>query len=513
MPVRSKYAWLTIGAILWLAVSLPILFFSNLPYGLGLTWDSAQYVESGFHFSQGNGVSLEYPNGELRRLPHFAPAYPMLLGSIGRYIDLDLRDLALVIQCFLFAMNAILFAGLIWLLTNRRAYCVLGVAVFCISPTIIRAHLFLSSEPFFLTLWIVAFCSLILYKKTESKQYLYAFTLATSICALTRYAGVIWLPVGGIYLLHEKIRNPGKNIRQILEYILISFVALLPLMFWFLNLQGNQVNIGNRFVIFSPPDHFHFQQLTEAITAFLGITKIVPEPARIPLNFLFASLVIFWLLRSSKSVFDNLCLVFAAFYIVFIYFVITLVDHAIPLDQRILLPLYVSVLTASLWKIASITMSTQRHFFIGVLVISVWVICSYIFGSFSLLQVARGPGFGFANANNKKSLVLREIQQMPKDQIIYSNAPDVIYLFTGRKTLMLPAIKFPDSKKDNPKFRQQIDRLKNDFQNGAGLVFLRSGLYRWYLPREIDFQNNWDIKPMLSDPSGTLYSLQFSANP
>ena len=126
-----------------IAISGFLVVFSSSLWGIGISPDSAEYVNTARQLLSGAGFS-SIPS-------HWAPGYPLLLALLG-LVSSDMLEAIRLLQCALFA--AMLYVSTLILMVVNRSHSpamVLGSALFLVSYTTYNIHFYAWSEaPFML---------------------------------------------------------------------------------------------------------------------------------------------------------------------------------------------------------------------------------------------------------------------------------------------------------------------------------------------------------------------------
>lgn len=165
-----------------------------------------------------------------------------------------------------------------------------------------------------------------------------------------------------------------------------------------------------------------------------------------------------------------MCL-FVVVYPLFLLLAITFADANVPLNPRMLLPLFPPAAVLIVWAVWQCT-GQQR---MGLLVAQVMLACIVLASAWQSIRfanLAHEVGTGYATARWDSSATLRALEDLPLNFLIYSNAPDLIYARTGRLAIMVPKARYRVSGVEEPAAAEWTDDMgRRLMAEGGWLVY------------------------------------------
>ena len=159
-------------------------------------------------------------------------------------------------------------------------------------------------------------------------------------------------------------------------------------------------------------------------------------------------------------------------------FSLSFVDANTPLDDRILAPVYVSMLFVvslpaySLWQ-----RQRNRPVIRTVIAAALVVLVTLnIVESSGVIRVAYQQGIGWSSVRWRSSELMEVVRTLPEETILYSNAPDGLYIHTGRHVYALPKRPGPADAAGMSEYEEDLARIAALLEGGKGGVVHVAGL-------------------------------------
>ena len=89
--------------------------------------------------------------------------------------------------------------------------------------------------------------------------------------------------------------------------------------------------------------------------------------------------------------------------------------------------------------------------------------------------------------------------------VIYSNAPDAIWLITGRDARMIPKKELFIDLKPNPNFQRDMNKMAEALRSGHAVLVYFDGVSRPYLPPEEEILSSIPLKATKRAKEGRVY--------
>lgn len=478
------------GGLVWFAT----------PHGAALLPDSVQYIAAARRLASGFGLEAPNARGDWSALTRFPPLYPCLLAGAASVTGLDPVDIARPLQALISMLNVWLAARLFRRTEVPRFAAPVAVMVTAVAPSVLRINTQALSEGLFLSLMLLAIDQLLSWGAARSRRTILLCGAASAAAALTRYAGASIIAFAAVMIAAAPRRaNEPRRVNDLALYLSTS---ASPLLGWLLRnalVAGDAV--ARSFAV-HPPRRQDFQHGLSTVTGWLSpweLPAVVLQPAAqaTPLILLLAGLLIMrarsrkrlpspqesGIPRAPQTV--PTLLGFAAAYLSFIVVARTFVDAAVPFDERLLLPLLVllgPVAAAGAW-----TTVARRSAVVRVLTRSAVVawVASLGARSATWANEVRETGQALEAVRWRDSVALAFVKALPDECRIVSNAPDAVYVWTGRPAALLPARTDPITEGVNAGIASELDALQQGVVAGRlTIAHFDAVTWRWYLPSE-----------------------------
>lgn len=487
-------------------------------WGVATSSDSARYVRTARHILGTEAiVESDEPKHEQA---HYPPFYPTMLAAAGMMTGRDPLAAARWLHVVIFAGNTLLTGLLAWRLSGRAWTAALAAGIVALSPVTVFMHAWLLSEALFILLSLVCLLLLSMHLERPRRALLIASAIAASLGMLTRYAGAATAPaaVAALFLLsHQPLR------RRVIDAIVFCAVMFVLPGVWFLRNLHVGGSATNRTIAFHPISLEHLKDGVASVASWVlpfGIDRprvsanthpIIAALAVILFIAIFVGAI--WMARRRRDrlgVGAGLLALFSVSFIALLAISISLVDFHTPADTRVLSPVFVAwvvLATCTLAWAAERVRKPARCIMIALVVIYA-AIC--VWPSVETIRTLRRDGGGFAHAMWRKSPVIEAVRQLPPDLQIFTNAPGVVYLLTGRQMLLtVPSEISASSRLPNPEYPALMEKISAELSARRGvLVYLRKyGARRAYYPREDELQRRLGLHMLENRSDGAIYDL------
>jgi hypothetical protein len=419
----------------------------------------------------------------------------------------------------LFGANIILIGFMIHRMNRSLGPAILGMFLLLTSEDMIRIHIWAMTEPLFIFLSLLGLYILGCYLTNPNMRDLIYSALAISLAFLTRVSAfslIITGAIGIIYLARAPFR------RKVMDGTIFLLMGCIPIGLWV---------IRNRFlgepaireIYFHPATHETLIAGLSTISSWLVPIRI-PPPVKI---ILFLLLVLAFVLvnglmkneerkRNPEHVLSAklsaLLNLFMLIYSVFLILSISFFDAHMPLDQRILSPLYPAVVIVIVARMNKSLFSSKdcRTLNKFMILICVGFLVLYTIRSYHAFIPLYENGIGFNNKHWHESEMIREIKNIPLETPIYTNAPDLLYIMNGRSTYWIPRIIDLQNARIDPNYLSGLRRMVKTMNHHNGLLvyFTPLTLFRSFLPSEVELQENVDLVLDKKLKDGSIYRVR-----
>jgi hypothetical protein len=196
--------------------------------------------------------------------------------------------------------------------------------------------------------------------------------------------------------------------------------------------------------------------------------------------------------------------VFAVVYVVTVLVSISLFDAATPLDVRILSPLYAALVPAAVGALAVWWASKPAHD-TALRVAGAIVIVVVALTGIRALTTATGSQdsrLGYAAPHWRRAALMQHLETLPRGTWIVTNAPEAVYLTTGRAARGLPSKYSSTSLVAQTGYPKRLRALITSTANHHGVIAMFSEVKgRPWLPKaaELERENGLRVVARVSD--------------
>lgn len=510
MNSKDRY---TLLIILLLALVGWLYLYFLLPGRIGVGADTVIFYGTAQSLLQGQGLTLSFDStfagnkGEL--MTHFPPLFPALLAALALPAG-GVESAAWFWSITAFSL-LILTVGLL-----VRFYCphtfwppVLAAFFTLSAATTIRLYTVTHSESLFLLLWLGSFFLLDRYGQRPYRPTLVFSALLAGLTFLTRYSGIAFIISGSLWLL---IRRNWKTASGWLTAVAYAILSLLPMALWLLY-AGQSGSATNCNLTAHWIADYHLWQGVYTVSAWSAPDNI-PLPLRLLVWLvLFGSLGWLILRRHFSQVhlpahvpdFFKLLLLNLAVYLAFIVFSISFMDIQIRLTERILSPVYLSLLLLGTYGI-TIWWAQAAPAARQVMALAGGILClAYLVSMVYTFADIRQNGEHYTGVDWRDSETLAYLRGSDGRTTYISNGPDIIYYHTGLPALAVPAQYHDTSMLPNQAYEAELQALAAQLTDGAQLVLLQDMAWRWFLADEATLLAALPLRPVHRFADGTIY--------
>ncbi|MCP4357830.1 MAG: phospholipid carrier-dependent glycosyltransferase [Chloroflexi bacterium] len=499
-----------IAGIIFLAIFGIFYLLAVMQLSIGVGSDSVAYFGAADNLRNGRGLTLPYNSTFVGDkdvvMTHFPPLYSVIL-AVGAEVGDTVVTAARYLHAILFGCM-ILAVGLLTAFFQPRSIWSPIITSFLMlsSATIIRTYIGMMSEPVFLLLWLAGFFCLDRYLVHQRWLLLLAAAIFLSLTLLTRYSGITLTMTAVLWLLYR---------RQLKPAIGLGIISITPLATWLLFTAPQSNGVANRSLVWHPFEAYHFWQSVQTISSWIVPDNITPVLQAVSWLLIIGALV--WLIyRRALAETDHLLLDMPEFlrmmplmtliYLPFLVLSISFLDVQIPMSGRILSPIFIAgilwcgYVIPAWWRQASWPLQ-RAALFPGT------IFClAYLVSMAATYQDFTSKGDFYNTPRWYTSETVMYLRTLPPDVTLVSNAPDVIYYFTGRSSATLPAQYHDTSVQPNENYAAEVKTLGQEMAAGTQIVYFYDMPWRWFLPEEADLTAALPLQPVALLSDGAIYT-------
>jgi len=448
----------------------------STPSGLGLIDDAISYIAAARALLSGQGFTRIWLATATEAITHWPPFFSFSLATISRIFDIDPYRSARVLNTIVFGANAGILGFFGYKMTRSRLAGIFLSVLFLSNSALLRLHAQVLSEGLYILLSLLAFLAFMrafeprphpslpsqgegtspLSPKERAEgeggnKWFILTGFLTALSYLTRYAALSLLATFIVAIL--VLRPTWRKRFTSLAFFLLG--AMPPIFAWMIRNKLVGGSATNRAVEWHPVTLENTQRGLKAFFSFL----IPLQDAQnnwienytllgIVLGFLTLALL-FWFLSQGIKYFAKPkennqpeVIPFVTALYIFGYMESLLVslsffDAATPLNDRILSPIYVSVLILLAYFL-------HKRFEQGKIVVkrlsillAIFFVVNFGFAQVGTVEMLQETPHGFASWRWRESTVIEAIRNLPDDVEVHTNQPAAVYFWTDRPVYRL----------------------------------------------------------------------------
>jgi hypothetical protein len=412
------------------------------PFGVGIYVDSLYYVSSARNLIEGVGMGRVTGLGVYKPMTHYPPFYSLVL-AFFQLLGLPELVAARWISITTFGLTIILVGLIIYQRTHSRFFSLFSAILVLCSNPILRVFSWVMSEPLFIALVLLGLFLIGSYFRTSLRRWLILAAIFSSFALLTRYVG--FALVGALCLVVIGNLKISWN-RRLQDLAIFLSITLVPTLVWLVRNWIVSETLANRVIAWHPISRENVTLFIKAVISWgLLPQRIVIGHESLAFVGIVAGLVLIgliWFLRAwpkpGKAPENEFTLLWVSWlYIGLLGISLFWIDATTRLENRILLPLYMLILT--LIDIGSALLWQRKAVLTRLVAITICLWLAYF--SFTRIDGAilylRSDGQGYASQQWQNSPTARFIREQ-NPSLIYTNDVTAVYFLAGKDSVAIP---------------------------------------------------------------------------
>jgi len=481
-------------------------------WGIGLYTDSIVYIGAARSILDGDGLRFFNDVGEFAPVTQYPPLYSYLVAAFAM-LGSDPLEGARWIGVLFFAGNAILVSYIVYHSTSSYVASLIATFFALSSFPMVYVHSQALTEPMFIFLVLLGFSFLALYLQHSRLWMICAASLIIGLSCIARYVGVAFVLTGAMVVL---CLGQTTWKQRFAHTILFGALASSFFIAWVcrnLLLAGNALN---RTFGVHPPALKDLLPATDTIGYWLIPSELVdaaPGLTRWILGIVF--LFLCWLggrVGLPRSRYIQMVSFCPVGYFIFLLISWSFNDQPLYLDTRTMALPYVAVmiLTVSMitdwFRAARPTAKSWRWFTFDCLLIVIAL--TQLINGVVWLRYSYFNGIGFAIERWRNSELLNFVKDGQVPKLIFSNAPDFIYTFTGKRASLIPRKVNANTMLLNQYYSAEIAGMEEELRKNQGIViYFDADARLWYLPSKKELETKLPLQVLKTASDGTVYGI------
>lgn len=444
-----------IDSLIAAAAGFFIIFLFTRHSGIGVCPDGVVYTTAAENLCA-TGKYIDFTHGPVIDFPAF---YSIFLSGIMWFTGLKPLVFAPFLNAFLFGLVIYLTGNIMEQFECRsKWYKTAILSCIVLSPGLLEDYSMMWSETLFILFLLLFMMAMRRYFQSNSVKALVASAIITSFACITRYAGIVIIGTGAIFILFNSKRTLLEKLKD--EFLFGTVSSLLLALNLYRNYIVSGTLTGHREQSFTPL----ITNMHDTGIVFSGWLPFIKE------NYISAVLIVIAIISGliilcsyqyfkDKSIkgYESMAIYFSLFYISFMIVTAT-ISRFEQLNSRFMTPAFIPLLWSGSYWLVPLAKRNQ-------VLIKRWsfaILGLFMFFSFQYNQLAADaetwdgvkdagiPGYTEDQWTKSETVQFIEKNKLPfkRNYTIYSDAYDAIYWFTGKPGKFLPAREYKPAVKD-----------------------------------------------------------------
>lgn len=490
-----------------------IVYNATAVYGVGLSQDSVVYMAAAENLAAGRGL-LAMDGTPITLWP---PLYPATLALLLRLFGADVLVSARVINVILAALVVLLTGVYARQLRLAPIFGLGAAAMTAWAYPIVATRIMTWSEPPFVFFVLLSLMALTRYITHRQLSALIIFAVTTALAALTRYVGVVLIPIGLlVYLAYSQ----GRWATRLATALALAGVAFLPLAAF---LARNWLVSGSLMGSRHPPSLTLLQNVAATarvaggwfLPASLADDGFVVLIIVLMAQLLGAAIILAYpKIRETRDSVLHLNLPVVLFIIGYVAFLIAsaLSTTLDAISDRLLIPIFIPLMIVVFGSASVVLTSLESKLSrtalglvtaLAVVLVVAWPLRV----TWLSMRHWHNNGEGFISALWDTNETLRYLKDNPAlvaDQLIYSNYPHVIFAHLRQETQFIPYHYYVGSTQP----MRELPQLQGVWPAGeAVIVWFNWGDWQTYLFRPEELATITEMSEIAVTADGAIWQV------
>lgn len=269
----------------------------NTRRGPGLVGDSIVYIQGAQNLLAGSGYATLLGRGEVKAITGFPPMTSVAL-AVTNFGLADMVSTGRWLNIVLMGLNVVLAGWISFRYTRSPIAAGFAGAMVVAHQTVVRAHTNVMSEGLFITFMLLTLWSLTEFIEKDRPWLLIVSGLMAALATLTRYIGLVLVPVAGLGLL---LFGAKRFRARLLDILIFSAASLIPVALWLLRNQLSGGSIVNRQMEMYFMSQAMRGELVDQVLSWFYLTRLgLPWRMRVPLFILLYLSAMGWFVLKDK---------------------------------------------------------------------------------------------------------------------------------------------------------------------------------------------------------------------
>ena len=451
-----------------------------------------------------------------------APLYAWVLAAI-KGLGADVVNSARLLNICLLTANTLLAWFALHRATHSPTASFLGSLLVLTSNQFLCCHVYALSDPLFLFFTFIGILYLSRYLETKIQIFLFASGVSAALALMTRYAGAPLIGAGLLSILLFSQKGIKERLR---DGLIFGGISSAPMAIWLVvtKIAYGSTSTGRELAFLGDAVAGRTLAGVQELARFL-LPTMVPIIIRMILLIIVVSslamLMIAYINADRKrrdrdgqlKEFDKLPHVLGLFIICYLSFMFAtiLIQPFMPINARLLVPVYVAAVLLSVLLVQKVLMPRQglRSLHILILLFAIGLALSNSVRSTKWVAKWYQDGIGLSSLAWKTSELIECVNALHSSVPIYSNGHFAIFFLTGRRVHSLPKKIYPITGKPNTSYLLDYAAMREDLEKREGvLVFFNTIGQRQYRVSVEELKTQLPLRLTVTAADGVIYQIE-----